>query len=198
MVIRSLVATCLACSLLIPSAWAAKVPKKSKKRHFALAYTPTETGTSSPCESVPGGIGVGTWTDKRSDKSSIGENREKDKSAPVTTDSDVPAHVRQALIDELSRSGCSIVESNALRTVDGEVTSYRVVLEGTYKSQATVRLIVRDASGKEVWSGIGRGEATRFSMLESPENYLQSLSDAVSRAFGDVFDDPGFVSSLGS
>ena len=193
--IVALLAVAVAVAFAAPGAWGAKAPKKSKKRHFELRYVPTETLQASPCS---GGakIAVRPLGDSRADKSLLGENREKDTPQPVTTDSDVAAHVTEALVTELSGNGCVVVADASPRWIEGEVTAYRVTLEGTYKAQAAITLRVTDASGAKLWSGSGRGDATRFSMLESPENYLQTLSDAVSSAFSDALDDPELAAIL--
>jgi hypothetical protein len=124
-------------------------------------------------------VAIGSFTDGRDNKESIGENREENEPRPVTTTDDVGTfvgpHIRQ-LFDE---AGIKTVDSNGAVTVKGEVKKFFAREGNTYKSEVVLQLIVSDPDGKTLWKGLASGDATRFGHSYKAENYYEVLSDAL-------------------
>src|SRR5687768_5155217 len=171
--------------------------KPSKKRHFALEYIPTSTtGVTLPTASGVS-VRVGDFEDKRENPAQLGINREKKAGLPVTTESSVSDFVELALARELKTAGVSVVKEGGTHVIQGEILQLGVDLDGTYQGKASLRVVLEDASGKELHSTVVRGEIARFSMLEGSESYLQTLSDALIEAAEALMLDEGFRTALG-
>ena len=140
---------------------------------------------------------VDTLVDTRSNPSLIAENRENlDKPLPVTTSGDVAAFVTDHLKDTLHVAGLNVVDGPGDMTLSGEVRQFFVTETSTYHSEVSVVLHLKDARGKEVWSGVAAGDADRFGRSYKAENYYETLSDALLRAGHNLLSSPAFTDAF--
>lgn len=185
-------ALALALTALATSALAGK-----KARRFELAYTPTDVSegildTTGLADVV---LAVDEVADLRQDKDAIGRNAEAKKAQEITTPTEVGPFVRSVLARHLGELGLTVGEEPTHR-VAAEILTFSVVLDGTYKATVRLRLRVTDRSGAETFAVATAGDATRFSMSESPANYLEALSDALLEAMDRAFLTPEFATAL--
>jgi Lipopolysaccharide-assembly len=115
---------------------------------------------------------------------------------PVTTSSDVAAFVTDHAKDTLRQAGLNVVDGPGALTLSGEIRQYFVTETGTYQSQLSVVVHLKDTQGKEVWSGAIVGGTERFGRSYKADNYYETLSDAVTRATHNLLSNPGFTDAF--
>jgi hypothetical protein len=115
---------------------------------------------------------------------------------PVTTSGDVAAFVTDHVKEQLHIGGLNIVDGPADMTLSGEIRQYFVTETSTYHSELSLVLHLKDAQGKEVWSGVAAGSADRFGRSYKAENYYETLSDAVIRATHNLLSNPSFTDAF--
>ena len=136
---------------------------------------------------------VDTFVDTRINPSLIAENREKpEKPLPVTTSSDVAAFVTEHVKDTLHAAGLNVVDGPGALTLSGEIRQFFVTETSTYHSELSLVLHLKDAHGKEIWSGAAAGSTQRFGRSYTAENYYETLSDAVLRATQNLLSNAAF------
>ncbi|MGB6356133.1 MAG: hypothetical protein WBF21_19325, partial [Steroidobacteraceae bacterium] len=120
--------------------------------------------------------------DTRQNPALVAENREKaDKVRPMTTSSDVAAFVTEHLKDSVHGAGLSVVDADADLSVSGEIRKFFVTEDSTYNGEMSLLIHVKDKSGKELWTGIVNGDATRWGRSYKAENYFEVMSDMILR-----------------
>jgi hypothetical protein len=140
---------------------------------------------------------VDLLVDTRANPSLVAENHEKeDRVLPVTTSSDVAAFVTDHLKDTLRQAGLNVVDGPGALTLSGEIRQYFVTETSTYQSQLSLVVHLKDAQGKEVWSGAVAGSTERFGRSYKAENYYETLSDAVIRATHNMLSNPAFTDAF--
>ena len=118
--------------------------------------------------------------DVREDKSKVGENAEKaGASVSVSTKDDVPAWVSDQLRFVFGKVGLDFVPSGGDSKVTLELRRFFVTEKDTYDGEITVKVTIADAAGKVVYEGMASGGSTRFGRSFKPDNYNETLSDAV-------------------
>jgi hypothetical protein len=136
---------------------------------------------------------VDLLVDTRKDPALVAENREKaDRVLPVTTSSDVAAFVNDHLKETLHAAGLNIVDGPGDMNLSGEIRQFFVTETSSYHSELSAVVHLKDAQGKEVWSGAIQGGTDRFGRSYKADNYYETLSDSVIRAAYNLLSNPGF------
>jgi hypothetical protein len=131
--------------------------------------------------------------DTRQNPALVAENREKaDKVRPMTTSSDVAAFVTEHLKDSVHGAGLSVVDADADLSVSGEIRKFFVTEDSTYNGEMSLLIHVKDKSGKELWTGIVNGDATRWGRSYKAENYFEVMSDMILRTTYNLLSSEGF------
>jgi hypothetical protein len=188
------------CTILLLAGSASAAPKLLQ--NIPLVWKPTETLSSLGPLNLPGPIistalHVDKLVDTRSNPSMIAENQETpEKPLPVTTSDDVAAFITDHLREALHGAGLNVVEGPGDMTLSGEVRQFFVTETGTYHSELSLVLHLKDAHGREVWSGAAAGGTDRFGRSYKAENYYETLSDAVVRAAHNLLSNPVFIDAF--
>jgi hypothetical protein len=170
--------------------------------NIPLVWKPTESLGSLGALNLGGpvistALHVDTFVDTRSNPAKIGENQEKpEKPLPVTTSGDVAAFVTEHVKDTLHVAGLNVVDGPGALTLSGEIRQFFVTETGTYHSELSLVLHLKDAHGKEIWSGAAAGGTERFGRSYKAENYYETLSDAVLRATQNLLSNAAFTEAF--
>ena len=188
------------CTTLLLTAGATAAPKLLQ--NIPLVWKPTDSlGTVGPLNLsgpvISTALHIDPLVDTRNNPSLIAENHENtDRVLPVTTSGDVAAFVTDHVKETLHLGGLNVVDGPGDMTLSGEIRQYFVTETNTYHSELSLVLHLRDAHGKEVWSGAVAGGAERFGRSYKAENYYETLSDAVIRATYNLLSNPGFTDAF--
>jgi hypothetical protein len=188
------------CTTLLLAAGATAAPKLLE--NIPLVWKPTDSlGTLGPLNLsgpvISTALHVDLLVDTRNNPSLIAENHENsDRVLPVTTSGDVAAFVTDHLKETLHRGGLNVVDGPGDLTLSGEIRQYFVTETSTYHSELSLVVHLKDAHGKEVWSGAVAGGAERFGRSYKAENYYETLSDAVIRATYNLLSNPAFTDAF--
>jgi len=136
------------------------------------------------------------FTDTRENPSLVAENREKAKVRSLTTSSDVPAFVSDHMKDSVHGAGLNVVDSGADVNVSGEIRKFMVTETGTYNGEISVLIHVKNSAGKELWTGIISGDATRWGRSYKAANYFETMSNMILSATYNLLNNAGFRDSL--
>jgi hypothetical protein len=170
--------------------------------NIPLKWTPTSTLGEMGALDVSGAllttkIHLDSLVDARQNPSLIAENREHaDKIRPVTTSGDVPGFVTDHLRETLRGAGMNTVESGADIIISGEIRQFFVTEMSTYDGEISLLIRVRNGGGKELWTGVVAGGATRWGRSYKAENYYEAISDMVLRATYNLLANPAFREAL--
>jgi hypothetical protein len=191
-------ASVISASLLVSGAALAR----GMLENIPLKWTPTSTLSEMGVVDVSGAllttkIHLDTLVDTRQNPSLIAENREHaDKIRPVTTSGDVAGFVTDHLKESLHGAGLNTVDGGADFIVSGEIRQFFVTEVNTYDGEISLLIRVRNGSGKELWTGIVAGDATRWGRSYKAENYYEAISNMVLRATYNLLANPGFRAAL--
>ena len=142
-------------------------------------------------------IHVEALVDTRQNPTLIAQNTEKpDKPRPVTTSSDVGGFVTEHLKDTLRAGGLNIVDDAGDVTLTGEIRQFFVNEVNVYRGEASLVLHLKDAAGKELWTGVIVGDAERFGRSYRADNYYEVLSDTLLRAAHNLLANPELHQAL--
>jgi len=142
-------------------------------------------------------VQVDRFTDARKDTSGlIGENREDAVPKKVTTPDSVPDFVTTNMRTLMAKLGLNVVEAGGDAIVGGEIRSFFVEETSTYLGEVTLRITVKDKSGKTRWTGASSGTSRRFGRSYKADNYYETLSDALIEATQGLLQNPGFLKAL--
>jgi hypothetical protein len=137
------------------------------------------------------------FTDTRENPALVAENREKAaKVWTVTTSTDVTAFVSDHMKDSVHGAGLNIVDSGADVDISGEVRKFFVTETGTYNGEISVLIHVKSSAGKELWTGIVSGDATRWGRSYNAANYFETMSNMILSATYNLLNNAGFRDSL--
>ena len=170
-------------------------------QNIPLKWTPKESIASMGTLDLSGGllttkIRVDTFTDARTDTASVGENREKSQPRPVTTSSDVPAFVADHMKEAMRGLGLSIVDGDGDVSLSADVRQFFVAETNTYHGDVQLLVHLKNAAGKEIWSGVVLGSAEHFGRSYKAENYYETFSDMVLHATYNLLANPAFHEAL--
>jgi len=127
-------------------------------------------------------IHVDPLVDTRQNPTLVAENHEHADVRSMTTSSDVAAFVTDHLKETLHGAGLNIVDGEADLTISGEIRKYFVTETGTYQGEVSLLLHVKNGAGKELWTGVASGSATRWGRSYSAGNYCEVMSDMLLQA----------------
>jgi hypothetical protein len=188
----------LAC--LIASGAATAAP--AVLENIPLKWSPTSTlAEMGPLDlsaaDLTAKVRVEALVDTRQNPTLIAQNTEKpDKPRPVTTSSDVGAFVTEHLKDTLRAGGLNIVDDAGDVTLTGEIRQFFVNEVNVYRGEASLVLHLKDAAGKELWTGVIVGDAERFGRSYRADNYYEVLSDTLLRAAHNLLANPELHQAL--
>lgn len=189
-------------ALIVPLATPFAHAADKGKVNVPLEWKPTSTLAESmgAVTQLPSGstrIWVAPFTDTRSDKALIAENREKAEPRPITTKDDVAAFLGAHAKDLYREVGLPLAasEQDAAVVVKVEVLRCMVVEQDTYKGQISL-LIQVESDGKTLWRGTVMGEATRWGRSYKLENYYEAISDSLVDAIGKSLKSESFLAAL--
>lgn len=155
---------------------------RPKALDVPLKWTPNQK-VNLPAFDVTGGLQTVTlapMTDKREkSKSQIGENTEEKLVVPITTRSDVPQFVADAVSMHMKALGIDLKPEGADRIVTMELLEFWVTESDTYQGQVRVKFTVTDAGGKELWSAVINGAGENWGRSLKPINYTETLSNGL-------------------
>jgi hypothetical protein len=169
--------------------------------NMPLKWTPKESISSMGPLDLSGAllttkIRIDAFTDVRPDAASVAENREKSQPRPVTTSSDVPAFVADHMKEAMRGLGLSIVDSGGDVSLSAEVRQFFVTETNTYQGNVSLFVHLKDAAGKELWSGVVLGSAEHFGRSYKADNYDETFSDMVLHATYNLLANPAFHEAL--
>jgi Uncharacterized lipoprotein len=169
--------------------------------NIPLKWSPTSTLAEWGAVDLSGAtittkVQLDPLTDTRQNPSLVAENREKANVRSVTTSSDVAAFVGDHLKESLHGAGLNIVDSGADVIVSGEIRKFFVTELSTYNGEITLLLHVKSSDGKELWTGIASGDATRWGRSYHAANYYETMSNMVLSATYNLLNNPSFRDSL--
>ena len=170
-------------------------------QNIPLQWKPTSSFSQMGTIDLSGGtiatkIHFDPLVDTRQNPTLVAENREKAEVRQVTTSSDVAAFVTDHLKDTVRSAGLSVVDAAADVTVSGEIRKFFVAEDSTYNGEISLMIHVKDGAGKELWSGVINGDATRFGRSYKAENYFEVMSDMLLRATYNLLATDGFRAAL--
>jgi hypothetical protein len=169
--------------------------------NMPLKWTPKESiGSMGPLD-LSGAllatkIRIDAFTDARADAASVAENREKSQPRPVTTSSDVPAFVADHMKEAMRGLGLSVVDGDGDVSLSADVRQFFVTETNTYHGDITLFVHLKNAAGKELWSGVVLGSAEHFGRSYKADNYDETFSDMVLHATYNLLANPAFHEAL--
>ena len=136
-------------------------------------------------------------TDARDNPTLVAENREKENNIrTLTTSTDVAAFVSDHMKESVHGAGLNVVDSGADVSVSGELRKFFVTETGTYNGEISVLFHVKNGAGKELWTGIISGDASRWGRSYNAANYFETMSNMTLSATYNLLNNAGFRDSL--
>jgi hypothetical protein len=169
--------------------------------NMPLKWTPKESiGSMGPLD-LSGAllstkIRIDAFTDARPDAATVAENREKSQPRPVTTSSDVPVFIADHMKEAMRALGLSVVDSGGDVSLSAEVRQFFVTETNTYQGSVSLSVHLKNAAGKEIWSGVVLGTAEHFGRSYKAENYDETFSDMVLHTTYNLLANPAFHEAL--
>ena len=118
----------------------------------------------------------------------------EDSGHVVRTSDNVAQFVSAHIGDYIERAGARLREQ-PVANVDVEILELNCVEGGSFQARTQLRVVVRRGS-PDGWQKIYRGSSTRWGRTHNPENYNESLSNALEEATLDLIQDPAFAQAL--
>jgi hypothetical protein len=179
-------------------------PSPKLLQNLPLKWTPTQTlaemgpiDVSGPLLTIK--VHIDAFADTRQDLSTIAENRENaGKILPVTTSSDVGAFITEHLKEVLRGAAINVVDGSGDVTLSGEVRQFFVTETNLYHGDLSLLVRLKNAQGKEIWSGVIVGGSERFGRSYKAENYYETISDMVINAAHNLLTNSAFHEALKS
>jgi len=140
-------------------------------------------------------VRVEAFTDARDDKTLIGRNTEDKNPRDVNTNDDVGAWCSTQLAALLKQGGVAVVSEGGDLVVSGQVTRFMVDEKDVYQGTVILNLTV-SRGGRKIWSDVVTGESKRWGRSYKEDNYMETLSDALSRASEAFFGDAKLAEAL--
>lgn len=122
------------------------------------------------------------FTDQRQNPSLVGENHDDGKVRPVTTSTDVAAYLSTHMRDLARASSLYVSDAPNALHLSAEIRTFFVTETDSYRGQFSLLFHLRDAKGKELWSGTVNGGALNFGRSYRADNYVETMSNMVVQA----------------
>jgi len=168
---------------------------KTKELTVVLKWNPNEK-VSIPVLETTGGLyplTLAPIVDKRDKGKQVGENTEDKVPVPVYTNSDIPAFVAQHLADRLTIAGLEVkLGDSGDRVLRSELQEFWVAERDRYRGTVRLKVSVTDSGGKELWSAVLVGTSDRFGRSLKPDNYTESVSNAIQEMAAKLISASGF------
>jgi hypothetical protein len=173
-------------------------------QNVPLKWTPTQAlaemgpiDVSGPLLAMK--VHIDGFIDTRQDPATIAENRENaGKFLPVTTSSDVAAFITEHLKEILRGAAINVVEDSGDVSLSGDVRQFFVTETNLYRGELSLLVRLKNAQGKEIWSGVIVGGAEHFGRSYKVENYYETMSDTVLNAAHNLLTNAAFHEALKS
>ena len=121
------------------------------------------------------------------------ENTEDKVPVPGYTISDVPAYVREHVAAQLKAIGLDVrAADSGDRVLQSELIEFWVAEGKRYRGSVRMKVSVTDSNGKELWSALVGGTSDNFGRSLKPDNYTESVSDAVQDLTAKLLSASGF------
>jgi hypothetical protein len=114
----------------------------------------------------------------------------------VTTRDNVATFVTHRFTSLLTAAGLKIAQNDETAVVSGEIEKLLVTETGDYVGLVVLNITVSDPQGQARWRGTITGSSQRFGVSDNPNNYYESLSDALILAVNYLLYDPGFQKAI--
>lgn len=124
------------------------------------------------------------------DLSVVGENRQRSTPKPVRATTSVADFATSTLRKCLSDWGVRVEKGGLV--LRGEITNLFVTEEQTYSTAASIRFLLEDTDGKQVWEGIATGDAHQWGRSFEEENYVEEISDALKKTYANLVSSSAF------
>ena len=92
--------------------------------------------------------------------------------------------------------GLSVVDGDSDVSLSADVRQFFVTETNTYHGDATLFVRLKNAAGKELWSGVVLGSAEHFGRSYKADNYDETFSDMVLHATYNLLANPAFHEAL--
>ncbi len=191
--------TGIAVLFLLGVAMATTLVAKDKELNIVLKWSPNEKQSMPVLDTTGGiyGVAVPAIVDKRDKGKQVGENNEGKDIVPVYTMSDVPAFVRDHFTAQLKTIGLDVTAADrGDRVLKAELVEFWVSEGKRYHGSVGLRVSLADSGGKELWSAVLNGSSDNFGRSLKPENYNESLSDAVQDLSAKLASASGFRAAI--
>ena len=134
--------------------------------------------------------------DTRQDRARVAENRENARVRPMTTSTDVAVFVTDHLKNTVRSAGLNVVDGDADISISGDIRRFFVTEDSAYQGEISLLIHVKDRNGKELWSDVVNGDATRSGRSFRADNYFEAMSDMILRAAFNMLSSNGFRAAL--
>lgn len=195
----------LALIALVPAAASAK----KNDPNIQLAYTPT-TGVAE-ASAVPTSdmrdvdVALRVEDDRAGDDARVIGNRtdDDDRRVDLVATNDVEEFVQSALVRQAREWSFPIVDQDdadlvlAVKLTQLRIEETNQAVGATYEAWCTFEFELRERSGKEKWSGLFKGDATRYGKKYSEGNTNEVISDAIAEALAYGLSDSGLRKAWG-
>jgi hypothetical protein len=78
----------------------------------------------------------------------------------------------------------------------GELVTLFVVEENLYRGDARLNFRLEDKAGNLLWSGTAAGDDFTWGRDRRPQNYEQTISNSLKKAYANLIDNQGFQAAL--
>jgi hypothetical protein len=96
----------------------------------------------------------------------------------------------------MRQNGFKVVEDKADVIIKGEILQFYVTEDSLYKANVGIKITAENVAGDVIWQGMITGNAKRFGLSYSLENYYKTLSDAYLDAVNGLLKNPEFQVAL--
>jgi hypothetical protein len=127
------------------------------------------------------------------EKSKVGEYQ-ADKS-PVLTSTSVADFCSNRFAMMMTQAGVVFVTTGETLELRPYLLEFNVVEAGLYNATARVRCAIM-SNGQTAWEGIYEGKSKRWGRSHNPDNYNESLSNALAEVTKRLVEDPAFGRGL--
>lgn len=189
----------IALAILLGFVAIAVLGARPKTLAVVLKWNPNEKQVI-PVFEITGGIhklSIGEILDKRDKGTQIGANTEEKTPVPVITTSDISDFVREHVANQLKAIGLDVDRANGSdRILRCELIEFWVAEGERYLGSVRLKVTITSSDGAELWSALVGGASNRFGRSLKPDNYTESVSNAIQDLSAHLVSAPGFRQAL--
>ncbi len=192
--------TALLIVLALVAGWSASTAiARPKSVNVPLKWSPNPRDDyHAPTVDLTGGIQslqLLPIEDKREKREQIGENTEKEP-IPIYSDTNVTDFLTRTLNSQFKSLGLDMVDNDAARQLHAELRELWVTETSSYHGVVRVKFSVTDPAGKELWTAVVTGTGENWGRSLKPDNYNETVCNAILGLIANVVKDPGFKAAL--